>query len=344
MRANVFYDIGHFRYEEKPVPTIGEDEVLIRMKSCGLCGTDIHKAVEKMVPTPIVLGHEVAGEVVQAGNAVKDFRPGDRVFVAHHVPCFTCDHCQRGNFSLCPQFKETNLDPGGFSEYIRVPALHVKHTMGKIPDTLSYEQGAMVEPVACCLHGFDAIDMFPGASVLIMGAGQIGCIHAQIARHRLAGTVIVSDVNDFRLAKAKRLGADVTVHPQRENVLERIMEMTQGRGVDIVIIAAGISALLPQAMECAARGGQILVFSPFREEPVAIPAHRFFADEIRVVGTYSSTPYNYKPALELLKNGVINVEEMVTHRFGLSRLEEAINIAHDPKEDVLKVMIVPEDE
>lgn len=340
MKVSVFYDIGDFRYEEQPVPEIGDEEVLLHMKACGLCGTDIQKAIEKTVPTPTVLGHEVAGEVVRVGRFVKDYEPGDRVFVAHHVPCFTCHQCQRGHYSLCPQFKETNLDPGGFSEYIRIPAQHVNHTMGKIPDTLSFEQGAMVEPIACCLHGFEAIDMFPGASVFIMGAGQIGCIHAQMARHYLAGTIIVSDVNDFRLTKVKELGADVTIHPEREDVVKRVMEITQGRGADIVIIAAGIGALLSQAMACVARGGQILVFSSFKKDPVSIPAHRFFEDEIRVVGTYSSTPYDYEPALEMLKNNVIDVDKMISHRFPLSELHQAITCANDPNEDVLKVMIV----
>jgi L-iditol 2-dehydrogenase len=343
VKSTVFYDIDDFRYEEREIPQIGETEVLIKMKACGLCGTDIHKAVEKTVPTPTVLGHEVAGEVVRTGSKVTGFKPGDRVFVAHHVPCFTCHHCQRGHYSLCPQFTRTNLDPGGFSEFIRVPELHVKHTMGKIPDSLSYEQGAMVEPVACCLHGFDALDMQSGDSVLIMGAGQIGCIHAQIARHRMAGTVIVSDVNDYRLAKAKELAADTVINAARENVVERVRELTGGRGADKVIISAGVGALLPQAMECAARGGTVLVFAPFHEEPVPIPAHRFFADEIRVVGTYSSTPYDYLPALELLKNGVIDVEAMVTHRFPLARLHKAIKCAHNPREEVLKVIITPEE-
>lgn len=341
MKANIYYGIDDFRYEERPVPEMGDDEVLIAMRTCGLCGTDIHKAVHQTVPTPTVLGHEIAGDVVRVGARVKTFQEGDKVFVAHHVPCFTCHYCLRGHYSLCPQFKQTNLDPGGFSEFIRVPAFHVQHTMGKLPDGVSYDEGAMVEPVACCLHGFHAIDMRPGNSVLIMGAGQIGCLHAQIARHFLADLIIVSDVNPFRLKKAKQLGADVTINVAEEDTVERVMELTDKRGVDIVIIAAGVSALLAEAMTCAARGGQILVFSPFKREPVEVPAFRFFEDELRVVGTYSSTPYDYEPALQLIKNGVIQVEDMVTHRFPLAQLHEAITLANNPKSDVLKVLITP---
>lgn len=344
MKSSVFYDIGDFRYEQREIPPIDDKEVLIKMRACGLCGTDIHKALEKTVQTPTVLGHEVAGDVVQVGKEVTSFQPGDRVFVAHHVPCFTCHYCQRGHYSLCPQFTRTNLDPGGFSEYIRVSALHVQHTMGKLPDSLSYEQGAMVEPVACCLHGFRALDMQSGDTVLILGAGQIGCIHAQLARHFMAGKVIVSDVNPFRLAKAQELAADEVIHAGRENVVERVMQVTNGHGADIVIISAGIGALLQQAMQAVARGGRILAFAPFSGEDVPIPAHRFFADEVSVVGTYSSTPYDYLPALELIKNGVIDVERMITHRFPLSRLLEAIHCAHGSDENVLKVMIVPDEE
>lgn len=339
MKATVFYDTDDLRYEDRLPPEIGDEEVLLQMHVCGLCGTDIHKVVDKTIETPAVLGHEVAGEVVDVGPLVAKFKKGDRVFVAHHVPCFTCHYCRRGLYSLCPQFSATNLDPGGFSELIRVPALHVKHTMGIIPDSLSYEQGAMVEPIACCLHGMHAVSLQPGDHVLIMGAGQIGCLFTQIVRHRLADLIIVSDVNHYRLRKAKELGADFAIHATQENVLEKVRELTNGRGADLVIIASSASSLLTEAVEAVARGGTVLVFAPFAKKEIPINVQRFFQDEIRVVGAYSSTPYDYEPALALLKNRVIDVEKMVSHRFPLSQLKQAIACAHDPDEEVLKVVI-----
>lgn len=341
VKAAAFYDKGDIRYEDRLIPSIGEDEVLVKMHACGLCGTDIHKVLDKKVPPQTVLGHEVSGEIVRVGSKVESYQVGDRVFVAHHVPCFTCHYCRRGSYSLCAQFKETNLDPGGFSEYIRVPGLHVKHTMGKLPDEMSYEEGALVEPIACCLHGFELINFHPGDSVLIMGAGQIGLLQVQIAKHLMAGKVIVSDINPYRLTKSIEFGAHETINSQSEDVVKKVMDSTNGMGANIVIISAGINTLLPQAMECVSRGGTVLVFAPFKDIDVPIPAARFFNDEIKVVGSYSSNPYNYELALEMLKNKVIDVKKMVTHRFPLVQLNEAIECAHNPREEVLKVLIKP---
>ncbi|MGE8203739.1 zinc-dependent dehydrogenase [Heyndrickxia sp. NPDC080065] len=341
MKAAVYFDKGDIRYVDRPIPTIDDDEVLIKMQACGLCGTDIHKAIGRGVEPETVLGHEVSGEIVKVGRQVESYEVGDRVFVAHHVPCFTCDQCRRGAYSLCPQFKQTNLDPGGFSEYIRVPGLHVKHTMGKIPNEMSFETGALVEPVACCIHGFESINYHPGDSVLIMGAGQIGCIQIQIAKYLMAGNIFVSDINPYRLKQSLELGADYAIDSRSEDLVEKIMNITNGKGVNTVIISAGISSLLSQAMECVSRGGTVLVFAPFQNHLVPIPAARFFNDEVKIVGSYSSNPYNYTVAIEMLKKNVFNVNKMITHRFPLSQLNEAIDCAHSPEEQVLKVIITP---
>lgn len=341
MKASVFYDKQTIQYEQRAIPEIGPGEVLLKMEVCGLCGTDIHKVLDESVPESSILGHEVSGKIVKTGQGVSNFKEGDRVFVAHHVPCFTCHYCQREMYTLCRQFKETNLDPGGFSEYIRVPELHVKHTMGKLPDSVTFEEGALVEPVACCLHGFESIQVKPGDSLLILGAGQIGCLQVQIARHLLAGQIIVSDINPYRLEQSLQFGADHAVNSKEEDLLDTVMRLTNGNGADHVIISAGIGSLLPQAMECVRRGGTILVFAPFKKEFVQIPAERFFNDEIKIIGSYSSNPYNYESALQMIQQGIIQADKMVTHRFPLSQLHEAIRCAHDPNEKVLKVLITP---
>ncbi|WP_235907303.1 zinc-dependent dehydrogenase [Niallia circulans] len=341
MKVASFYNKNKINYEDRQIPSIEKDEVLIKMEYCGLCGTDIHKVLDEKVAQQTVLGHEVAGTIVKVGANIKDYQIGDRVFVAHHVPCFTCHYCKRGSYSLCPQFTQTNLDPGGFAEYIRIPALHVKHTMGHLPKGMSFEEGALVEPIACCLHGFELIDTHPGDTVVIMGAGQIGLLQVQLAKSLLAATIIVSDINPYRLEKSLEFGADVAINSHKEDVVTSIMEQTNGKGADIVIISAGIQQLLPQAMECVSRGGTVLVFAPFPNTDVAIPAARFFLDEIKVVGSYSSTPYNYERAINMLRNNVFNVKKMITHRFPLAELDQAIALAHNPSEQVLKVLIKP---
>lgn len=343
MKAAIYYGLNDLRYEEMKIPSIGSGEVLLRLRACGLCGTDVHKAVHQTVTPPIVLGHEVAGDIEEVGPGVSDFKVGDKVFVAHHVPCFTCHYCLHNHHTLCKQFQETNIDPGGFAEYIRVPALNVKHSMHIIPEHLTYEQASMAEPIACCLRGIRLARIQPGDNVLVMGAGQIGIIHAQLAKHFLAGKIIISDISEFRLNKALELGADFAINVAREDLRERVMELTESKGVDTIIIAAGVTSLLTMAVKCANRGGTIICFAPFDQDSlVPLDASRFFQDEISILGSYSSMPYEYKPVLNMIQQGIINVNAMITHSLSLENLKDAIRIASDPKEEYLKIMIKPQ--
>ncbi len=186
MKASVFYGKNDIRFEEVDKPDISDKEILIQMKACGLCGTDIHKITEELVPAGSVLGHEYAGEVVAVGKEVSEFRPGDRVTGGIHVPCFTCEQCSRGHYTLCPEFKKTNIHPGGFAEYIKLPEEHVKHLLYKIPDGMSYSKASLAEPVACCIHGQKAVDIHAGDRVLVMGAGPIGLIHSQLLKKQIS--------------------------------------------------------------------------------------------------------------------------------------------------------------
>ena len=191
MKAAVYYAPDDIRCEELPRPRIGKGELLVRVRSCGLCGTDIGKIVGRTVTPPLVLGHEVAGEVVEVGEGIKNFCLGDRVFVAHHVPCFTCHYCRHGNHSLCKQFRSTNIDPGGFAEYIRVPVPNVEKTTFLLPDNLSYEEAVLIEPTACCLRAIKRCPFQPGDTVVGMGGGPMGLLHLQLALLSWAGRVIV---------------------------------------------------------------------------------------------------------------------------------------------------------
>lgn len=316
--------------------------MLLRMQSCGLCGTDIHKILHQSVKTPVVLGHEVAGEVVETGAGVEQFKAGDRVFVAHHVPCFTCRHCLRGHHTLCRQFRATNLDPGGFAEYIRLSERHVNKTTLKIPDGIDYAQAAMIEPLATVIHGARLLHVAHGDRVLVMGAGQIGILWLQLLRNLGADVVIVSDVSDFKLSQAVAFGADVVVNVSRENLVEAVSSATGGLGVDVAVIAAGQSSLLSEAVNCCGVGGQVMVFAGFENDPlVTLDASRFFNAEISILGSYSSMPTEYAPSLAMIANAEIRVSEMITHRFPLSRLQDAVAVATDPAAQSLKVIVTP---
>lgn len=343
MKAAIYYDTNDIRIEERDLPVPGKGEALIKMHACGLCGTDIHKAVHKTVKPGTVLGHEVGGEIVQLGEGVENFRVGDRVFVAHHVPCFTCHYCLRGHHTVCRQWKETNIEPGGFSEYIKVSALHVKHTMVKIPETMSYEQAAMMEPAACAQRAVERAGIRPGDTVMVVGTGMVGAIFIQLAKAYHAGLVIANDVSEFRLEMSRKLGADKLINGAKQDMKKSVMEMTEGRGADVIFVAAAVPSLVSAAVECAAKGGTVLSFALFSDDTeIPVIANRICMDEVSLIGSYSSAPFEYPTVLEFINKKIIDAEAMITHRFPLSQLNEAIRTATDPDEKCLKVMITPD--
>jgi len=341
MKAIVYYDVNDFRKEDIENPEIGFGEVLLKLKACGLCGTDIHKAIHKTVNPGTILGHEYAGEIVKVGEGVTKFKIGDRVVGAIHVPCFTCHYCQRQHYTLCPEFRETNIDPGGFAEYIRLSERHVRHSLFKIPNNMSYQYASLAEPVACCIHGQKAADIRPGDNILIMGAGPIGMIHGQLLKHKDVSNVIISDISAYRLSKAKELGIDYTVNIKHESLKDVVNKVTNNQGVDTIFIAAGVSSLLQEAVQLLRRGGRVICFSPFDKNPeVTIDAGRFFKDEISIIGTYSVSPYEFEEAILHISNGTIDAEKMITHEMKLDQLGEAIALAANPDEEVIKVVII----
>ncbi|MCE5003666.1 zinc-dependent dehydrogenase [Staphylococcus pseudoxylosus] len=340
MKANVFYSKDSFEVKDFAIPKIDSNEVLLKVHACGLCGTDIHKAIHESVNPGTILGHEYAGEIVEIGSQVTDFEIGDRVVGGIHVPCLTCHYCERGHYTLCPEFKKTNIEPGGFAEYIRLSERHVRNGIKKIPEGMSYEVSAMAEPVACCIHGQKSAHFHPGDNVLIMGAGPIGLIHAQLLKQKNLGNIFITDMSAYKLKIAKKLGIDYPININNEDLNTVINEVTDNQGVDKIIIATGISQLLPQAVKLLRRGGEIIVFSPFdNNSEVTIDASRFFADEISIVGTYSVSPYEFNEALIVLENGTIDVENMITHVMDLEQVQEAINLANNPNKEAIKIII-----
>jgi len=339
MKVARYYSRQDVRVEDIPVPTIGPGEILVQVKACGLCGSDLMEwyVAEK---APTVLGHEPAGVVAEVGEGVGEFEVGDRVFVHHHVPCLTCHFCLRGYYTLCETFRATHLDPGGFAEYIRVPALNVQRDVLKLPPDMSFAQATMIEPVATCLRGIERAGLQVWDTVVVIGAGGTGLIHVQLARIRGAGMILVTDFSPFRLEMARQLGADYAINA-REDVLASLEQLNEGRRADVVIVTAGSVQAMEQGMALAGGGATVLLFAPpSPEATLAVRPHRLLFSEITIASTYSCSPQETRQALKLIQWGRIKVEELITHRFDLAGVGEAIRLAAQAGES-LKIVIVP---
>ena len=339
MKVARYYSRHDIRLEEVRVPRIGTGEILVQVKACGLCGSDLMEWYVKE-KAPVVLGHEPAGVVAEVGEGVGEFKVGDRVFVHHHVPCFTCHHCLRGHYTLCETFKATHLDPGGFAEYIRVPALNVARDVLTIPPGVSFAQATLIEPVATCIRGIERAGLQVGDTVAVLGAGVTGLIHLQLARIMGAGTVVVTDFAGFRLEMARQLGADLALDA-RQDVLAALKELNEGRGADVVIVTAGSIQAMEEGMTLAGEGATVLLFAP--SPPVAVlpvSPYRLLFSEITIVSSYSCSPPETRQALKLIQGGRIRVAELITHRFDLTGVDKAIHLAAQAGES-LKIVITP---
>lgn len=317
-----------FVVQEMKRPRPSPEEVVIHVGACGICGTDILKSSDPTFPRPAVLGHEISGTIFEVGDRVRGLSVGDRVFVAHHVPCFTCDVCQRGDYSLCAHFKETNVFPGGFSEFIKISSEHVAHTLHKIPDNVSIEEATFIEPLSCCIHGQKVIGIKPGDTVLIMGVGPIGLLHLQLARANLAKEIFVTDISQHRIQKALELGADAGFNVEIKSLFDYLPSSSK---INVVIITANVKTLLNDAIKVVARGGRILVFSPL-DGSLEVNVNRFFDDEVKIAGAYSSTPYDYPLAIQLMTQQRVLVEPLISHILPLDQIDDGINLARHARE------------
>ena len=339
MKAAVYYSLQDIRVEDWLKPKIGTDEILVEMKACGICGSDLMEWYLHS-RTPLVLGHEPAGVVAETGRNVEEFRPGDRVFVHHHVACLRCHYCARGDYTMCPQFGKTHIEPGGFTQYFRVPAPNLRIDTLRIPESLSYEEATLIEPVGCCIRAQNKCQIQAGDSIAIVGAGPSGLIHVMLARIAGASQIIVIDLVDYRLEAAKRFGADLAVNPLRENLNRIVKEATMGRGADVVIVTAPNIKALSEGVKICRGGGTLCLFAPTQPSQYAhIRPHRLFFSEINVIPSYSTSHVETRAALQLLSAGKIKARELITHRFPLYRIREAFKTAAENK-DCLKVVVL----
>ena len=331
MKVARLYDFLDVRIEEQPVPAIGPGEALVRARACGICSGDVVPWYIRK-KAPLVFGHEPVGEIAAGGEGVRDFRPGDRVFVHHHAPCFRCRACARGEHVQCPTWKQSQLDPGGMAEFFRVPAGNLSGDTLHLPDHVSDADGALVEPLACVVKSLDRAGRVEGASVLIIGLGVMGQLHVLLARHLGAARILAADLVPARCEVARRLGADVVIDAGAGDLTEQVLAHTDGAGAEVVIVGPATVEALQIGLACAARGGTVVQF--MGTEPGAIlplSTFDFYFRELRLVPSYSCGPLETRRALDLIGQGVIGSRHVVTHRFALTEAAEAYRVAAQDK-------------
>ncbi len=341
MRVAVWYSNRDVRIEERPIPKIGPGELLVRVEASGLCGSDVMEWY-RLARAPLVLGHEIGGQIAEVGKGVKRYKVGDRISAAHHVPCNTCHYCLTGHYTACDTLRQTNFDPGGFTEYFRLPAINVDRGVFLLPDEVSYEEATFVEPLACVLRGQRQAHVQPGSTVFVVGSGIAGLLHVLLARALGAGRVIASDINKYRLEAAKRFGADATIHAH-EDVPAGIRQVNQGRLADCVIVCTGATTAIDQALKSVDRGGTVLFFAPTNPgvtTPISIN-ELFFRNDITLTTSYAGSPADYQTALELIRAGTVPVCQMITHRLSLAEIGLGFELVASAQNSI-KVIIEPQ--
>lgn len=346
MQSAVYRGINDVRLESVPVPRIGPGEMLVRVHSCGVCGTDLKKISTGSHSAPRIFGHETSGMVAAVGEGVHQYRPGDRVMVFHHIPCRDCFYCRNKTFAQCATYKKVGctagFEPsgGGFAEYVRVMDWIVQHGTVRIPDGISYEQACFVEPVNTCLKGIYALNLRPGEKVLTIGQGPIGIILSVLAR-KSGATLITSDLYPERLKIGSSFGLDLTIEASRVNVIERVRELTDGRGADAVILAVGGNSLIRTAMDAARPGGRILLFAQTQHGEAVIDPAAICVDEKTLVGSYSASVDLQEESVRFVMNREMDLQRLVSHRFALSQGPEALELAAHPQPSSMKIVIQP---
>jgi L-iditol 2-dehydrogenase len=337
----MYYSNEDVRVEEVPIPEIGPGELLVKVIASGICGSDVMEWY-RIKKAPLVLGHEITGEIVEVGEDVKNYKKGDRVFVSHHVPCNTCHYCLNGHHTACELLHKTNYDPGGFSEYVRVPKLNVERGVYLLPDEVSYEEGTFIEPLACVVRALRLAHFEPGQSILIIGSGVSGLLFIKLASVLGAGQIIAADINEYRLREAKRYGAQVI--DAKDNIHERLLQLNKNRFADLVAVCTGALSGAVEALRCVDRGGTVLFFAvPEPEVMVPMPLNSLWRNEITMMTSYGASPLDIEKAIKLIQTRRISLNEMITHKLSLDRVGLGFQLVAEAKESI-KVIIKPHDE
>jgi L-iditol 2-dehydrogenase len=340
MKVAMYYKNDDVRVEEHPIPELGPSDLLVKTEVCGLCGGETMEwYLAKRAPK--VLGHEPTGTVVATGPGENTFKEGDRVFAHHHVACMSCHYCHRGRFTLCEQFSKTSLMPGGFAEYFRVPAVNARHDTLLLPGNVSFEEGTIIEPMACALKGIKQTPIHPGDTIAIIGLGFMGMCYLQLIKLSHSGKIFGLDFSEWRLEKARSFGATYTIQPNLENPVEKLKDLNNGLGADVVFVVAPSLSAWETGLALCEKGAALHYGAPPPPgtEWVVDPTSLYFS-EVQINSSFSANHIDTQAVLDLLAAKRINAESLITHRFGLDGVGEAINL-HLSADNSLKSLIYP---
>ena len=339
MLVAMYYNNKDVRIQEMPKPQIGDDEFLLKVMASGICGSDVTEWY-RVPKAPKVLGHEATGVIEEVGKKVVGHKVGDRVFVSHHVPCNKCRYCQRGHHTACETLHTTNYFPGGFAQYVQVPKINVQHGVYKLPDKMSFEEGTFIEPLACVVRGQRLSTLQKDDTLLIIGGGLAGILHAQLAKAKGIKNIIVADINPYRLRLAEKFGAHHTLD-SKDNLRQKLKAVNEGRLADQVIVCTGATSAAKAALECVDKGGTILFFAvPDPTVRIQVPITDFWRNEITIKTSYGAAPQDLEKSLALLTERKLNVVDMITHKLSLRDAAEGFRLVASAGES-LKVIIEP---
>jgi L-iditol 2-dehydrogenase len=346
MRAAVYRGVNDVRVESVPVPRIGPQELLVRVHTCGICGTDLKKIATGSHSAPRIFGHEISGVVASVGSRVSEFRRGDRVVVFHHIPCGQCFYCYHKTFAQCADYKKVGTTAGfeaaggGFAEYVRVMDWIVRRGTVRIPDGVSFEQASFLEPLNTCMKGVERLQVLPGEKVLVIGQGPIGIMLSWLAQ-RAGAYVITSDLYAERLTIASTFGIENGIDASRTDTIQAVGERTEGRGADAAIVAVGGNGLIRTALEVVRPGGRVLLFAQTAKGEVMIDPAEVCVQEKTLLGSYSASVALQEESVRFVMNREIDLERLISHRFPLSSSVEAFELAAHPGPDSMKIVIQP---
>ena len=339
MQVAMYYKNDKVLIEQQQIPEIGDDEVLIKIMASGICGSDVMEWY-RIKKAPLVLGHEIAGDIVKKGKHVKDFSVGDRVFATHHVPCNTCRFCLNNQQTLCHMLHTTKFYPGGFAQYVRIPGINVDRGMMHIPDSMSYDEATFIEPLACVVRGFRIADIKPAQSITVLGSGMAGLLNVNLAKAIGASKVFATDLSSFRLNVAQKMGADVTFKAT-DDLKKSIQKENEGRLSDVVILSTSAMAAAKQAFDIIQPGGTILLFAPTNPGKIIdLDLFEIWNKQIKIVSTYAGAGKDIIDAITLIKSKQVTVEDMITHRLPLTDAQEGFRLAAEASESI-KVILYP---
>ena len=321
-------------------PTLSSGDILVQMHACGICGSDLEKVFGEYGQPSMRLGHEPAGIIIDVSSDVTEFKKGDRVFTHHHVPCYSCHLCKHGNETMCSKYYETNLSPCGLSEEYVVPKWNVEHGgVLKIPDSMSFEEAAMIEPLACCVRAWTKYSYQEGDSVAIFGVGPTGMMHVMLAQSKKFSKIFCFDVNDFRLGFAKKFNITASINSLDENRKQRILDNTEGKGVDVAIVATSSLKALEDAIDVVRKGGAVMMFGvPSKDAKIVLNMSKIYSKEITLVTSYAASDNDTKEALRLIESSQIDVKQLVTHTYPIQDSQKAFDHARSG-DNAMKIII-----